>query len=192
MTPADLPLCYLGGPDVFYPNWKARAAYLKSICAVSGLKGMFPLDNVLDLDGLSPRRRGRAIKLANCKLIRRCEVVLINMDPFRGPGMDGGTSWEQGFAEGLGIAVFPYTSSRRSYFDRVEKAQDLDPADPRDPSGNAIESFDLADNLMMAGGPEDEEVLAAILASEPFMDYVFSSPERAAWAAAQYLRRRSP
>ncbi|MFA7431885.1 MAG: nucleoside 2-deoxyribosyltransferase, partial [Rhodospirillaceae bacterium] len=70
---------YLAGPEVFLPNAAEIGAAKKAICARHGLTGVFPLDNVLDLSGLSPPEAGRAIFRANVALMRAADAVIANL-----------------------------------------------------------------------------------------------------------------
>src|SRR5262249_16965234 len=66
-----------------------------------------------------------------------------NLTPFRGPSADAGTVWELGFARGLGLALFGYSSVARDFAARSRaflRGQ---------PDGLAVESFGLFDNLML-------------------------------------------
>ena len=138
---------YLAGPDVFEPNPKELAEKLKAVCRRFGLEGVFPLDAELSLEGLTPLEQGRLIFDANVKLIRSCQGVLANMEPFRGPSTDVGTAWEMGFAYGLNLPIVGYTGDPRSYPDRVKEYRNYSPPPFNDPE--FVESFELCDNLML-------------------------------------------
>jgi nucleoside 2-deoxyribosyltransferase len=103
------PSVYLAGPDVFLPKVSLQSDWLKAFCDASGLKGVFPLDGQLDLAGLSGPEAARRIRDANKALIDGCDAVLVNMTPFRGPGMDAGSAWEMGYADAKGLPIAGYT-----------------------------------------------------------------------------------
>jgi len=164
---------YLAGPDVFYPDPQAESNRLKVICKAHGLQGVFPMDAGLDISGLSKHEAARAIYEANIKLIDGCQGIMANMEAFRGPGMDGGTAFEMGYAIARGLPVVGYNSSglylertRDFYNKRLREVG----AHEVDPKGLTVEDFDLADNLMMACG-------AACIVEDPA-------------AAARWLRYR--
>lgn len=163
---------YLAGPDVFYPDPLAESERLKSICAAHGLQGVFPMDAGLDISGLSKHEAARAIYEANIKLIDGCQGVMANMEAFRGPGMDGGTAFEMGYAIARGLPVVGYNSkglylerTREFYNKRLREVGTHEV----DPNGLTVEDFDLADNLMMACGAdclvEDGEAASRWLAA---------------------------
>ena len=145
------PLLYLAGPDVFVPEARARGIALKALCTEAGAVGLFPIDAEID-DAL---HRPDAIRAANMAMIRRCDAVVANMTPFRGPSMDPGTAYEMGAAAALGKLVVGYTADPRPYAERVAAAMPVLRAPDgtlRDGHGMAVEQFEasLADNLMSA------------------------------------------
>lgn len=149
-------IVYLAGPEVFLPDALDIGAAKKAICACHGLEGLFPLDNALDLSGLSPPDAGRAIFRANVALMQRADAVIANLSPFRGPGCDPGTAFEVGFMHALGKPVFAYANTALDHARRVEDfhgGQVERRADGRlfDPEGLEIENFGLIDNLMLDG-----------------------------------------
>lgn len=159
---------YLAGPGVFYPDPLKESNRLKQICLTHGLEGVFPLDTGLDVSAMSKHEAAHAIYQANIKLIHSCQGVMADMQAFRGPGMDGGTAFEMGYAKALGLRIIGY-GNRGDYFTRVRNYYTLltkKPCAEVDPNGLSIEDFDLPDNLMMARAA----------------DHVVSSPqEAAAW-----------
>lgn len=150
------PRVYLAGPDVFLPEPLVLAGRKKALCAAYGFEGVFPLDKTLDLSGLSPRRKGLAISLGNERLMDGCDLVIAQMTPFRGPGMDGGTAFEMGYMRAQGKPVLGYSNVAASYAERVRllhpgRLRPRSSGALEDPDGLEVESFGLLDNLMMHG-----------------------------------------
>lgn len=141
---------YLAGPDVFWPNAHQAGAAKVALCRRYGCEGLYPLDNELDLQTLTPYEAGVAIFRANIGLMQRADLVIANMTPFRGPSMDVGSAFELGYMAALGKPVWGYTLDGRLYADRVA-AGDAEV----DTDGMAIERFGMADNLMMIGAIDD-------------------------------------
>ncbi|KEA61825.1 Nucleoside 2-deoxyribosyltransferase [Marinobacterium lacunae] len=137
---------YLAGPDVFRRDAKALGQAKADICAEFGFEGLFPLDSNVDLTGLSPFQSGVAIYNADIDLMNRCDLIVANMTPFRGPGIDGGTAFEMGYMRAQGKPVWGYTLDTRDYGDRVEHAEP-----GWDHDDQHIEAFGMSDNLMMVG-----------------------------------------
>lgn len=138
---------YLAGPDVFLPNALEYGEYLKKLCSQYGFEGCFPLDNVIE--GSSPHDIAMKIQRANQAMIEKCDMVIANLSPFRGPEPDSGTVWEVGYAQGLGKKVLAYSSNRDSIKKRTQTMLALGDAS-HDREGLVIEDFGLSHNLMFA------------------------------------------
>jgi nucleoside 2-deoxyribosyltransferase len=111
--------------------------------------------------------------------MRRAEICLANITPFRGVSADPGTVYEIGFMIALGKAVFAYTNHPDDYGLRVRSiwyaGHEIDEASgrPRGPDGIAIENHGMADNLMIDGGIEATEgkvFRATALPADPARD----------------------
>jgi nucleoside 2-deoxyribosyltransferase len=132
---------YLAGPDVFFPNALEVGEQKKRICAQHGFEGVYPLD--AQFDSLSDL--GSQVDMGHktfdlmVELMDSCDLVIANLTPFRGPSMDVGTAVEIGYMHGCAKPVFGYTNVVKDYSERVE------------PDGFMVESFGLADNLMVEG-----------------------------------------
>lgn len=93
---------------------------------------------------------------ANLGLIRKAQIVVANLDPFRGPEPDSGTAFEMGYALALGKKVCGYVTRLDNTVARVAQAEGRTslPAGsamlPTDRQGLAIENFGLPCNLMLA------------------------------------------
>ncbi|MEA3362521.1 MAG: nucleoside 2-deoxyribosyltransferase [Thermodesulfobacteriota bacterium] len=139
---------YLAGPDVFEPDAVEMGKKLKQLAAEYGFIGLFPLDNAIHVKQ-TPHATARAIRDANIKLIESADIVMANLNPFRGVEPDSGTVFEIGYAIALNKAVYCYATDRREMIERVRDEQTL-PADARYcQDGKIIEDFNLSHNLMM-------------------------------------------
>jgi len=145
---------YLAGPDVFLPDPVAMGRRKKEICAPYGLEGVFPLDAELPLSGLAPAEAGFRIYQANKALMESCALAIANMTPFRGPSMDAGTAFEMGFMRARGRPVLGYTNVAPNFRTRTEAFFAPRALTPRGklllaPDDLSVESFEMADNLML-------------------------------------------
>lgn len=145
---------YLAGPDVFRPDAAAWMDAARAICRRHGHEPLTPLDH----DETEPAR----IFQANLDLLRQAQVVVANLDPFRGAEPDSGTCFEIGYALALGKRVCGYVARLEPLRARVHRFDQGDPDSPVDSRGLAIENFGLPLNLMLAvpaqiveGGLED-------------------------------------
>lgn len=149
---------YLAGPEVFLADAAAIAAAKQALCTRHGIEGLAPLDEEAGVaaaaEGAGPERQAAAIYDKNIALIRRSDLVIANLTPFRGCGMDAGTAFELGYACALGLPVFGYANVPELLAERVA---DAGPTWPRagmpgvleDADGMAVEDFGMFENLMI-------------------------------------------
>lgn len=164
---------YLAGFDVFRKDAIAYGEALKARCAHYGFLGLYPLDKAAPA-GLCGPDTARWIYEANINLLRRADMVMANLDDFRGPGEpDSGTAFEVGFAIALQKPVWGYSSDRGTLLDRVAVAADEThgKGERLDARGFVVEDFGLSKNLMLACSAklvagDAEACLAAMAESE--------------------------
>ena len=60
-----------------------------AICQEFGFEGLFPVDNDFDAEA-----DAAAIFRANCAQMKRADIGVFNLSPFRGPSADAGTVFE--------------------------------------------------------------------------------------------------
>lgn len=124
---------YIAGFDVFYPDAGKRGSKMKMACAEHGLIGLYPLDNEAET--------AEGIFRGNCALIDQADIVIANINPFRGAEPDSGTAFEVGYACARGKKVYLYLSDARSMREKLGEA---------DKAGFSVENFGLPVNLMLA------------------------------------------
>jgi len=139
---------YLAGPDVFEPNAHEVGEKLKALCLSYGFEGHFPLDNEICVEG-TPYELAKAIREANIALIHKCDIVLANLNPFRGIEPDSGTVYEVGYAHALGKKVYGYANDQDEMIKRIQKTQNLAADAKYCLDEKSIEDFGLSHNLMM-------------------------------------------
>lgn len=130
---------YLAGPDIFLPNGREIGDLKIRLCAEFGFEGLYPLDNGADLTDALDIFKG------DVALMRRADIGLFNLTPFRGPSADAGTVFELGFMYALGKQVIGYSAVPGPYHLRVESPD----GGKHDRDGLEIEDFGRADNLML-------------------------------------------
>jgi nucleoside 2-deoxyribosyltransferase len=142
---------YLAGPEVFLPDALAVGRRKQELCVAYGFEGLYPLDNTLR--PVAGERLDQAIYHGNLELIRRADIGICNLTPFRGASADAGTVFELGLMVGLGKPVFGYTNVIDDLIARTAPPEALvfDEATQewRDTSGLLVENFGNADNLMI-------------------------------------------
>jgi nucleoside 2-deoxyribosyltransferase len=141
---------YLAGPDVFLPDAIAIGRRKKELCAQYGFEGLYPFDNEIDPNVVGA---DKLIYRANEKMIKRADLGIFNLTPFRGPSADVGTVFELGAMVGLGKPVFGYTNVAGNYLDRYKSnnttRHDAEGDKWYDANGMFIEDYGNADNLMI-------------------------------------------
>ncbi|MCF6267564.1 MAG: nucleoside 2-deoxyribosyltransferase [Desulfuromusa sp.] len=139
---------YLAGPDVFEPNAVEMGEKLKQLAHKYGFIGLFPLDNIISAKQ-TPHETARAIRDANIKLLESADIVMANLNPFRGVEPDSGTVFEVGYAAALEKAIYCYAADRREMIARVREQQQLPAGVTLCQEGKIIEDFKLSHNLML-------------------------------------------
>ena len=139
---------YLAGPDVFRKDALEHAEKLKRECREFGFEGLFPLDNEIEAAS-DPRKTAYRIYKANMAMIHEADVVLANLDPFRGPSVDPGTAFEIGAGDALGKLVVGYYAETEP---SIYKGRILPTFDVFTKAYPEIEDFNLFDNLMIEYG----------------------------------------
>ena len=176
-SPAPLPIeraartsrVYLAGFDVFRVDAAAHGAYLKTLCSEFGFMGIYPLDGNVPVS-LRPNEQALWIFEANMEAIATADIVMANLNDFRGPGEpDSGTAFEVGVATALRKPIWEYRSAAS---DLVEHVPSIGDSSARVCArGFLVEDFGLTVNLMLAcaskiivGGPA--ECLGAMKAAQ--------------------------
>lgn len=145
---------YLAGPDVFRSNAIEHLAMMKELCTEMGFEGLAPLDNVINIDpnDVNTRKHSKLIFRANENLIKKCDVIIANLIPFRGACVDDGTSWEIGYGHALGKKIYGYTEfCDFSLINVTNFMFDI----TKQPEFEDIENFDNPVNLMIADSIDD-------------------------------------
>lgn len=140
---------YLAGFEVFRPDAQAYGEALKALCQRYGFDGWYPLDHAAPAD-LSGRALAQWIYEANIGLIQRADMVMANLNPFRGHEPDSGTAFEVGYAIALGKPVWAYLDHAHPLVQRVSVGTRDDPPRHVDAAGYTVEDFGLNLNLMLA------------------------------------------
>ncbi len=139
---------YLAGPDVFRPDALAYGAALKQLCARHGFTGLFPLDSPA-VAGHGPEAAA-AIYRNNLALIQEADLLMANLNLFRGSEPDSGTAFEVGYACALGKRVWAYTEESTSLVQQIAGGAPDTCVPPTDAQGYLVEDFGLNLNLMLA------------------------------------------
>jgi len=139
---------YIAGPDVFERKSIEIGKQYTELCKKYGFVGFYPLDNVIDFNQ-EKKKVALDIFLANQQLIDESDIIIANLNPFRGKEADSGTVWECGYAYAKGKKVYGYMQSKRSYIEQFETKKEEEGIF-WDEEDRFIEDFDYPINLMIA------------------------------------------
>ena len=140
---------YLAGFDVFRPDAVAHGEQLKMLCAKYGYEGRYPLDKQAPRN-LPTQEQARWICRNNLKVLRECDLVVANLNPFRGNEPDSGTVFEVGYAVALGKPVWGYTNRDDTLVEQVAVQRLPGGRGHVDALGYSVEDFGMNLNLMLA------------------------------------------
>jgi nucleoside 2-deoxyribosyltransferase len=134
---------------VFLPDARDVGRRKAELCARSGLIGLYPLDNTIDL---AAKDASLQIFRGNEAMMDQADAIIANLTPFRGPGADAGTVYELGYMAGRGRFCLGYSNDPSPYAERVATFNKVNSGDGWliDAQGLTIEDFGLSDNLMLA------------------------------------------
>ena len=141
---------YIAGPDVFEKDSIELGEKYVNLCKKYNFEGLYPLDNVVNFD--QPKQKiAQDIFIANREMIESCDIVIANLNSFRGKEPDSGTVWECGFASALGKKVYGYLNRSNSYLEQFNYNEKLSNENGfTDLQGKNIEDFDYPLNLMIS------------------------------------------
>ena len=105
---------YFAGPDLFSPDVLEWTEHVSALCRREGHEAVIPLDGT--------RTDAGDIYHNNLRLIGEADVMLANLNPFRGMEPDSGTCVEIGYALALGKPVIGYAETLASMRDRLHVA----------------------------------------------------------------------
>lgn len=140
---------YIAGFDVFKKNSIQIGEQYCELCKKYSFKGLYPLDNKVDFN--QPKQKiAQDIFRANKSMIESCDIIIANLNQFRGQEADSGTIWECGYGFGLGKVVYGYMENTKDYIDTFSNTIKGEDGLVYDENGMFIEDFSYPINLMIA------------------------------------------
>jgi nucleoside 2-deoxyribosyltransferase len=105
---------YIAGPECFYPRGYSLWHAQRKLAEYYGFTVVLPNDAPLKLDHEDPRLNADAI-FANLKeVIEATDIIIADLELFRGPNADCGTLFELGMAYAKGARLYGYTRDKRN------------------------------------------------------------------------------
>jgi len=144
---------YIAGPDVFELDSIEIGKKLVSLCEKYGYEGLYPLDNVVNFSQ-EKQKIAQDIYKANVAMIDNADIVIANLNLFRGKEADSGTVWECGYAHAKGKKVYGYMQSKRNYLEEFSHKKEKNGFFV-DEDNKVIEDFNYPINLMIACSCEE-------------------------------------
>lgn len=153
MTTKSLKI-YMAGPDVFYKDALDIAARKKEILNSHNFEGHHPFDNSVETQDRQPKEIAQTIFTENIAMMDRCDMIIANLTPFRGPSADVGTVFELGYMFSKNKPIFGYSNIDKDFITRTEEYNGTpltkdDDGIYWDKDILMAENFDLRDNLMI-------------------------------------------
>jgi len=146
---------YIAGFDVFEQNSIQIGKEYVALCKKYGFIGLYPLDNIVNFNQ-EKNKIAQDIYKANLNLINQADIVVANINSFRGKEADSGTIWECGYATALGKKVYAYMKKEQNYIDSFANDEIKIINDIKvDLENRVIEDFDYPINLMIACSVEN-------------------------------------
>ncbi|MBR1939337.1 nucleoside 2-deoxyribosyltransferase [Candidatus Saccharibacteria bacterium] len=148
---------YIAGPSVFAPNALEIGKRYKEICKEHGFIGFYPLDASGKLDS-------RGIFRANKSHIDEADIIVADINFFRGSTVDDGTAWEIGYGYAKGKEIFCYLQKEGNLIEKLGRS---------DENGYSVEDFGNPVNLMIAEAAREifygdfEDCIRALAAHYP-------------------------
>lgn len=141
------PKVYMAGFEVFRTDALEVGARMKRLCEEYGFEGIFPTDKDIrpQPDKLST---AKAIFEGNLRLIEKADLIIANLNPFRGQEPDPGTVFECGYGFGLGKKLYGFLDDGRTMAEKLSPGMDAETGLYED--GMSVEDFGLPVNLMIA------------------------------------------
>lgn len=148
-THRERPVAYLSGPERYDEEAAKIYGRMKEICKEYGIEARTPLDQaegVTQAEFTNPYQKAANLFENYQRQIRDCDLVIANLNDYRGYECSNDTGFECGMAFQLGKALYGYMEDARPMKARVPHLGEENGF--RDMNGCNVEDFDYPLNLM--------------------------------------------
>ncbi|MDD3338400.1 MAG: nucleoside 2-deoxyribosyltransferase [Lachnospiraceae bacterium] len=167
---SDRPLVYLAGFERYDADGAEVFAKMKELCASYGLDAVSPLDwahGVEEIKTDNPYVWAANVFDNYQQHVRDCDVVLANLNDYRGYEVNNDVGFECGMGFQLGKKLYGYMDNTDILLNRIPHLGEAE--EYRDQSGNNVENFDYPANLMFGCsmkiyGGKFEEIITKVAA----------------------------
>lgn len=144
------PCIYLAGFERYDPEGEKVFTSIKKMCQAMGYRAVSPLDRAPGIVWADSAQHPY-VKAANLfdnyqKHVRNCDVIIANLNNFRGYEISNDVAFECGMGFQLGKKLYGYIDSAARMIDRVPHLGAE--MEYRDQTGSNVEDFDYPVNLM--------------------------------------------
>lgn len=144
---------YVAGYECFLPNSTELALNAKNLCEKYGFEALSPIlenGNKEERDiSLTKEETAKYIFKKNIRLIDRCDIIVANLNNFRGWEPDSGTCFEIGCGYAKGKKLYGFIDDMRPCYEKYIGSIHKDGGLWRDDNGAFFESGCV--NLMISG-----------------------------------------
>lgn len=147
------PVVYIAGFECFLPNGQELAKQALEICQELGFQGISPImgGNGKEIDFTQGKQAAaKQIFENNIGYINQCDLVVANLNCFRGWELDGGMCFELGYAYSQNKKLYGFMDDTRPCYEKYIGNVHFDGAMWRDDNGAFFENGSC--NLMI-GAP---------------------------------------
>lgn len=153
-----MPKAYLAGFEIFYTDTEETQKKYHELCEKYGVIGYYPPDIRPEDEFKEYTPKDSSVKEFEYSLfthdanhIKRSDIIIANLNNYRGDEPDSGTCVECGIAYGLGKRCFAFVNDARPMRERFKGVKKTDESgNVTDKDGNNIENFDFPLNLMFS------------------------------------------
>ena len=147
------PVVYIAGPECFRPDGTELAKKAVELCEKYDFEGIspvlgHPLGDEVDFSQ-GKKSAAKQIFYNNIRYINNCDLVIANINNFRGWEPDGGTCFEIGYAYSQGKKLYGFMDDTRPCYEKYIGNVHWDGVFWRDDNGAFFETG--ACNLMISG-----------------------------------------
>ena len=150
------PRAYLAGTEIFYPDSAEIQEKYHKLCDKYGIIGFYPADEAPDDEYKEYVQKDDSLHESEVRMfthdlnhIRRTDIIIANLNDYRGNEPDSGTAVECGIAWGLGHRCFAFIDDARPMRERFKGVTKVrEDGVITDKNGAKLEDFDSPLNLM--------------------------------------------
>ncbi len=164
-----MPKAYLAGTEIFYPDSEETQKKYHALCEKYGIIGFYPADAAPDDEFKEYEKKDDSLHEMEVQMfthdlnhIKRTDIIIANLNDYRGNEPDSGTAVECGLAWGYGHRCFAFIDDARPMKQRFKGVKKIrEDGTVTDKDGANLEDFDSPLNLMFCdftifeGGLED-------------------------------------